>query len=76
MFEVQSVIEILSKTEEFFRRHGVPSPKLDAQLLLAHALGCKRLELFLRYDEPVVGEALEKMRDFARRRPSMFGPWP
>ena len=64
MFEVQSVIEILSKTEEFFRRHGVPSPKLDAQLLLAHALGCKRLELFLRYDEPVVGEALEKMRDF------------
>lgn len=60
MFEVQSVIEILSKTEEFFRRHGVPSPKLDAQLLLAHALGCKRLELFLRYDEPVVGEALEK----------------
>lgn len=68
MFEVQSVIEILSKTEEFFRRHGVPSPKLDAQLLLAHALGCKRLELFLRYDEPVVGEALEKMRDFARRR--------
>ena len=65
---MQSVIEILSKTEEFFRRHGVPSPKLDAQLLLAHAMGCKRLELFLRYDEPVMGEALERMRDFARRR--------
>lgn len=65
---MQTVLEILSKTEAFFAQKGVPSPKTDAQLLLAHALGCKRLELFLRFDEPLSEERLAKVRELVRRR--------
>ena len=65
---MQSVIEILSKCENFFATKGVPNPKLDAQILLAKALGCKRLDLFLRFEEPVADKALDEFREYVRRR--------
>ncbi len=65
---MQSVLEILGKCEQYFAKKGVPSPKLDAQLLLAKAVGCKRLELFLRFDMPLGEDVLATFRDFARRR--------
>lgn len=65
---MQTVLEILTKTEAFFAQKGVPNPKLDAQLLLAHALECKRLELFLRFEEPLTEVALSKIRELVRRR--------
>ncbi|MBR4596773.1 MAG: peptide chain release factor N(5)-glutamine methyltransferase [Opitutales bacterium] len=65
---MQSVIEILKKCEEFFAQKGVPNPKLDAQLLLAHAMKCKRLDLFLRFEEPITNGVLSEFREYARRR--------
>ena len=65
---MQSVIEILSKCEEFFASKGVPSPRLDAQHLLAKALKCRRLDLFLRFEDPVAGAALDEFREDVRRR--------
>ena len=65
---MQSVIEILSKCENFFAAKGVPNPKLDAQILLAKALGCKRLDLFLRFEEPVAEKPLDEFREYVRRR--------
>lgn len=65
---MQTVLEILGKTEKFFAEKGVPTPKLDAQLILAHALKCKRLELFLRFDEPLPEASLEVIRTLVRRR--------
>lgn len=65
---MQSVLEILSKCEEFFASKGVPNPKLDAQLLLAKALKCKRLDLFLRFEEPIAKAALDEFREDVRRR--------
>jgi len=46
----------------------VPNAKYDAQILLARVLNCKRLDLFLRFEEPLPESALEKYRDFVRRR--------
>ena len=63
-----TVLEILSKTEEFFAQKGVPSPRTDAQLLLAHALRCKRLELFLSFDRPLGEGELAEIRELVRRR--------
>ena len=65
---MQTVLEILTKTEAFFAQKAIPTPKLDAQLLLAHALKCKRLELFLRFDEPLTDATLDVIREFVRRR--------
>ncbi len=65
---MQTILEILDKTTAYFQSRGVPDAKLDAQLILADALGCKRLELFLRFDEPLAGATLDRCRDFVRRR--------
>ena len=65
---MQSGIEILKKCEAFFAQKGVPNPKLDAQILLAHAMKCKRLDLFLRFEEPITGGVLDEFRECARRR--------
>lgn len=65
---MQSVIEILGKCEEFFAKKGVPNPKIDAQLLLAKAMKCKRLDLFLRFDEPLKKDVLDEFREDVKRR--------
>lgn len=47
---------------------GVENPSLDAQLLLAHALGITREALWLRYDEPVPETALARFAGLVARR--------
>ncbi len=65
---MQSVLEILNKCAAYFAEKGIETPKLDAEILLAHALGCKRLELFLRFEDPIPESKLAPFRDMARRR--------
>ncbi len=65
---MQSVLEILNKCATYFAEKGIETPKLDAEILLAHALGCKRLELFLRFEDPIPEAQLAPFRDMARRR--------
>jgi release factor glutamine methyltransferase len=47
---------LMEWTEQHFKQKAIESPRLEAQLLLAHALGCKKTELYTRWDE-VVDEA-------------------
>lgn len=65
---MQSVLEILNKCEEYFAAKGIPTPKIDAQLLLARSLGCKRLELFLRFEQPLDEKILAPFRELVKRR--------
>lgn len=65
---MQSVLEILNKCETFFAQKGVPNPKIDAQILLANAMNCKRLDLFLRFEDPVSESVLNKFREDVKRR--------
>lgn len=59
---------LLAWTTERFERAGIDEARLDAQHLLAYALGCKRMDLFLRHGEEVDGDARERFRGFVRRR--------
>ena len=65
---MQSVLEILNKCEAFFAKKGVPNAKLDAQILLAKAMKCKRLDLFLRFEDPLTESVLSQFREDVRRR--------
>lgn len=47
---------------------GVENPSLDAQLLLAHALGITREALWLRYEEPLPDAALARFERLVARR--------
>lgn len=65
---MQTIVEVLNKTEAFLAKAGFESPKAEAKWLLAHSLGCKPLELFLMADRPLSDEELGKLRTQLKRR--------
>ncbi len=62
------VLEVLQKTAEFLARKEIPSSRLEAELLLAQALGCRRLDLYLRFDQPLAEVQLAPLREQVARR--------
>ncbi len=66
--EPWTIARLLSWTTEFLRQHGAESPQLDAQLLLAHARQCPRIELFTAYHEVVGDDVRGRFRELVRQR--------
>jgi release factor glutamine methyltransferase len=58
---------LLSWSTEYFTRHDLEAPRLAAELLLAHAAGCRRIELYTRFEEPAPDEVLARFREFIKR---------
>jgi len=65
---VSTVRELLGPTREYLEGKGVRSPRLDAEYLLAHVLGIKRLELYLDHDRPLEAAEVDLLRELVRRR--------
>lgn len=65
---MSKVLEILSKSESFLTSKGVPNAKFDAQTMLAKILKCKRLDLFLRFEQELTENELNEYREYVRRR--------
>ena len=65
-----SLIEVLRLSTDYLAQHGSASPRLDAELLLAHALGVRRLDLYLLHDRPLREPELGATRELIRRRAS------
>src|SRR5260370_1536202 len=67
---------LMEWTEKHFQQKEIESPRLEAQLLLAHALNCKRVELYTRWDEIVADEGRGRFRELVKRRtegcPAMY----
>lgn len=63
-----TVLEILQRTTDFFASKGVEQPRLNAELLVGHALGLKRMQLYLQFERPLREPELEKIRPLVRRR--------
>jgi release factor glutamine methyltransferase len=62
------LLTVLTKAAAYLKDKGVPNARLDAELLLAHALGLKRLDLYLQFDRPLTEAELAAYRGFIRRR--------
>lgn len=63
-----TVLEIIKRTTDFFAGKGIDSSRLNAELLIGHALGLKRMELYLQFERPLLEVELEKIRPLVRRR--------
>src|SRR5437870_3202891 len=59
---------LLQWTERFFAQKGVESPRLDAQVLLAHALGCARIDLYARSTDETPEAERTNFRELVKRR--------
>ena len=65
-----TVLALLRWTTEHFTSRGIETPRLDAELLLAHALGTDRLRLYLDFEKPVSEGERARYRELVRRRAS------
>jgi release factor glutamine methyltransferase len=65
---VWTVLDLLKWTTDHFATKGIDTPRLDAELLLAHALGLRRLDIYLRYEEPVTAETRAHYRQLVVQR--------
>ncbi len=63
-----TVGEVLRRSAAFLAERGSPSPRLDADLLLAHALGVERLALYTGSERPLTSAELDRARDLVARR--------
>ena len=55
-------------TADYFASKGVDSPRLAAERLLAHAMGCERIDLYTRFQETLPAETVGRYRELVRRR--------
>jgi release factor glutamine methyltransferase len=63
-----TVLEIIKRTTEFLEKRGVEGARLNAELLIGHALGLKRMQLYLQFERPLTELELEKIRPLVKRR--------
>ena len=60
--------EVLRRSAEHLAAKGSETPRLDAELLLAHALGLTRVELYTQFDRPLDADELAVCRELVARR--------
>jgi release factor glutamine methyltransferase len=63
-----TVGEVLRASTEFLSGKGVPSPRVDAEHLVAKALGVARLDLYIQYERGLTDPELAAARELVRRR--------
>lgn len=63
-----TVARILEWTTQHLKKSGCETPRLDAELLLAHARGCPRIQLYVQFQQVVSDAQRGVMRDLVKRR--------
>ncbi len=66
--QIWTVGRLLTWTTEFLRNKGADSPRLDAEVLLAHARGCQRIELYTAFEEEPAEAIRTAFRELVGRR--------
>lgn len=60
--------DVLSKTIQFFKDKKFDTPRLDAELLIAHALKLPRIQLYAQFERPLTEAEINLSREYVKRR--------
>ena len=63
-----TILRTLKWTARYFQEKGIEQPRPAAEILLAHVLHCARIDLYLRYDQPLNQVELSQFRTLIQRR--------
>jgi len=63
-----TVLKLLRWTADYFAGHGIDTPRLDAELLLAATLGLDRVGVYVNFERPLQAEELASFREQVKRR--------
>ena len=66
--KIWTIGRILKWTEQYFKDKGIESPRLDAEVLLAHVLEKQRIYLYVHFDEPLQSAELAAYREMIKQR--------
>lgn len=65
-----TLLPLIETTARFFKEKGLSSPRVDAELLMGHLLGKRRIDLYLEHDRPLSKEEIDRYREMVRERAS------
>lgn len=63
-----TVLDILDKGTAYLEKRGIEDARRNMQMLVAHQLDCTRMDLYLRFDQPIPEDQLAPLRDALRKR--------
>lgn len=65
---MKTVLQTIQSGTPWLEKAGVEDPRLNMEHLLAHVMGCKRMQLYLQFDRPLGEDILAPLRDLVTRR--------
>ncbi len=68
MHKSWDIKRLIKWSAEYLKKRGIDAPRLTSELLLASALNCSRLDLYLHYDKPLKQEELSAFKVLLKRR--------
>lgn len=63
-----TILDVLEKGTSFLDKKGIAEPRLNMELMVAYELGLKRMDLYLRFDQPIDKTALASLREKLKKR--------
>ena len=68
MNQIWTILDVLSWTTEYFKSKKITNPRLDAELIISYVLKIKRLDIYLKFDQPLISSEKSKIREYVKRR--------